>query len=298
MTSPCLRRIRVTGTGLRHARYDPELNLEARMSEIPPEIDISRPHPARIYDFFLGGKDNFTADREAAAHILRAAPFAPVMARENRAFLGRAVRFLAGEAGIRQFLDIGTGLPTTNNVHEAAQAIAPASRVVYVDNDPLVLAHARALLKSAPEGRTAYIHADLRAPATIVSDPAVRDVLDFTQPIALILAAVLHFVPDANNPAEIMKTLLGALPPGSYLAASHISGEHAQDREAEAHRPYRDAQIPLQSRDSGDFARLAFGDLDLVPPGVVLVSEWRREATGIAPPPSEVNFYGGVARKP
>ena len=268
------------------------------MSEIPPEIDISRPHPARMYDFFLGGKDNFTADREAAAHILRSAPFARVMARENRAFLGRAVRFLAAEAGIRQFLDIGTGLPTTNNVHEVAQAIAPESRVVYADNDPLVLAHARALLKSAPQGRTAYMHADLRAPDTIVSAPAVRDVLDFTQPVGLILAAVLHFVPDADNPAEIMKTLLGALPPGSYLVASHISGEHAPDQEAEAHRPYREAQIPLQSRDSGDFARLAFGDLDLVPPGAVLVSEWRRDVTGTVPPPSEVNYYGGVARKP
>jgi SAM-dependent methyltransferase len=283
---------------MRHARYHPELNLEAHMPDIPPEIDISRPHPARMYDFFLGGKDNFTADREAAEHILRAAPFARVMARENRAFLGRAVRFLAGEAGIRQFLDIGTGLPTTSNVHEVAQAIEPASRVVYVDNDPLVLTHARALLKSAPEGRTAYIHADLRAPDTIVSSPVAQDVLDFTQPVALILAAVLHFVPDEDNPAEIISTLLGALAPGSYLVASHISGEHAADREAEAHRPYREAQIPLQSRDSGDFARLAFGDLDLVPPGAVLVSEWRRDSAGTAPSPSEVNFYGGVARKP
>src|SRR5580692_909457 len=144
------------------------------MPDIPPEIDISRPHPARMYDFFLGGKDNFTADREAAEHILRSAPFARVMARENRAFLGRAVKFLAGEAGIRQFLDIGTGLPTTSNVHEVAQAIAPASRVVYVDNDSMVLAHARALLASAPEGRTAYIQADLRVPAEILASPVVR----------------------------------------------------------------------------------------------------------------------------
>jgi hypothetical protein len=189
MTSPCLRRIRVTGTGLRHARYDPELNLEARMSEIPPEIDISRPHPARIYDFFLGGKDNFTADREAAAHILRAAPFAPVMARENRAFLGRAVRFLAGEAGIRQFLDIGTGLPTTNNVHEAAQAIAPASRVVYVDNDPLVRVHASALLVDA--GETRFVTADLRDPDGVLNHPQTRELIDFAQPVGLLMTAVL-----------------------------------------------------------------------------------------------------------
>ena len=268
------------------------------MPDIPPEIDISRPHPARMYDFFLGGKDNFTADREAAEHILRSAPFARVMARENRAFLGRAVKFLAGEAGVRQFLDIGTGLPTTSNVHEVAQAIEPASRVVYVDNDPLVLAHARALLTSAPQGRTAYLHADLRDPGAILSSPAVQDILDFTQPVGLILAAVLHFVPDEDNPAGIISTLLGALPSGSYLVASHISGEHAADREAEAHRPYREARIPLQSRDSGDFARLAFGDLKLVPPGAVLVSEWRRDTTGATPSPSEVNFYGGVARKP
>jgi SAM-dependent methyltransferase len=271
--------------------------MEEHMQGIPPEIDTSRPHPARMYDFLLGGKDNFTADREAAAHILHVAPFARIMARENRAFLGRAVRFLAGEAGIRQFLDIGTGLPTTNNVHEVAQAIAPTSRVVYVDNDPLVLAHARALLKSAPGGRTAYIHADLRAPEAIVSDPVVRDVLDFTRPVALILAAVLHFVPDGDNPEEIMRTLLGVLPAGSYLVASHISAEHVPEREAEAHRPYREAEIPLQSRDSGEFARLAFGDLDLVPPGVVLVSEWRREGAAAGPMPSEVNFYGGVGRK-
>ena len=262
------------------------------------EIDTSRPHPARMYDYYIGGKNHFAADRELADAALTHWPSGRIGLRENRRFLGRVVRFLAGEAGIRQFLDIGTGLPTTSNVHEVAQAIEPASRVVYVDNDPLVLAHARALLTSAPQGRTAYLHADLRDPGAILSSPATQDILDFTQPVALILAAVLHFVPDEDNPAGIISTLLGALPPGSYLVASHISGEHAADREAEAHRPYREAQIPLQSRDSGDFARLAFGDLELVPPGAVLVSEWRRDTTGATPSPSEVNFYGGVARKP
>src|ERR1700723_2083155 len=174
------------------------------MPELPPEIDTSRPHSARVYDYMIGGKNNFAADRETAAQVLRHSPNAHTAARENRAFLGRAVRFLAAEAGIRQFLDIGTGLPTTNNVHEVAQSVAPAARVVYADNDPLVLAHARALLTSSPEGRTAYIHADLRDPQSVLSNPAVREVLDFGQPIALMLVAVLHFVPDEFKPAQVM----------------------------------------------------------------------------------------------
>ena len=197
------------------------------MPEIPPEIDTSKPHPARMYDYFIGGKNHFAADRETAAKVLQNSPSTRTAARENRAFLGRAVRYLAAEAGIRQFLDIGTGLPTTSNVHEVAQAVAPSSRVVYTDNDPMVLAHARALLTSAPEGRTAYIHADLRDPAAILSDPATRDVLDFSQPIALMLVAVLHFIPDEDNPAAILATLLDALPSGSYLVASHSTAEHA-----------------------------------------------------------------------
>ena len=195
------------------------------MPELPTEIDTSRPHPARIYDYFLGGKDNFAADREVAEKVLASWPAIRIGARENRRSWP-GVRYLAGEAGIRQFLDIGTGLPTADNVHEVAQAVAPSARVVYVDNDPLVLAHARALLTSSPEGRTAYIHADLRDPAAILRDPATRDVLDFSQPVALMLVAVLHFLPDEDKPAEIVATLLDALPPGSYLVASHITGEH------------------------------------------------------------------------
>ena len=165
-----------------------------------PEIDTSKPHPARMYDYYLGGKNHFAADRETAEKGLATWQSGRVAARENRAFLGRAVRFLAAEAGIRQFLDIGTGLPTTNNVHEVAQAVAPPSRVVYADNDPLVLAHARALLTSSPEGRTAYIHADLRDPQSVLSNPSVREVLNFSQPIALMLVAVLHFVPGRVQP--------------------------------------------------------------------------------------------------
>ena len=177
------------------------------------DLDTSRPHPARVYDYLLGGKSNFAADRALAEKMLQGAPDLRIAARENRAFLGRAVQYLAGEAGVRQFLDIGTGLPTADNVHEVAQRIAPESRVVYADNDPMVLAHARVLLASAPEGRTAYVHADLRDPAQILTDPQVRDVLDFDRPIALVLVAVLHFLPDEDKPAEVVAALLdGQLP--------------------------------------------------------------------------------------
>src|SRR5882757_264652 len=193
------------------------------MPELPPEIDTSRPHSARVYDYMIGGKNNFAADRETAAQVLKHSPNAHTAARENRAFLGRAVRFLAAEAGIRQFLDIGTGLPTANNVHEVAQAATPASRVVYADNDPMVLAHARALLTSSLEGRTAYIQADLRDPGSILASPVLREVLDLGQPVALMLIAVLHFIPDEDEPGKVIAALMDALPPGSYLAASHTT---------------------------------------------------------------------------
>jgi hypothetical protein len=263
-----------------------------------PEVDVSRPHMARIYDYFLGGKNHFAADRETAEKILRTNPSIRVTARENRAFLGRAVRYLAAEAGIRQFLDIGTGLPTTENVHEVAQAVAPRSHVVYVDNDPLVLTHARALLNSAPEGRTAYIHADLREPRAILDNPATREVLDFGQPIALVMLATLHLIQDDDKPAEIIATLLDALPSGSYFVSSHITMEHASDAIAAGQRTMRGAGISAQARNADEFARLAFSGLELVPPGVVLVSEWRPEGDGLRPAPAEVNCYGGVARKP
>jgi hypothetical protein len=267
------------------------------MSELPSEIDTSKPHPARMYDYALGGKNHFAADREMADKVLQGSPTGRTIARENRAFLGRAARYLAGEADIRQFLDIGTGLPTTNNVHEVVQAVAPTARVVYVDNDPMVLAHARALLTSSPEGRTAYIHADLHHPTAILSDPATRDVLDFNRPVALMLVAILHFIPDSDKPAEIIATLLDALPSGSYLVASHGTAEHNPAEAAAVLHAYREGGIPFQLRDSDEFARLAFSGLELVPPGVVLVSEWRPEGTGPRPLPSEVSCYGGVARK-
>jgi hypothetical protein len=268
------------------------------MAELPSEIDTSRPHTARIYDYFLGGKNHFAADREVAEKSLAQIPSGRIGAREQRAFLGRAVRYLAEEAGIRQFLDIGTGLPTTDNVHEVAQAIVPAARVVYVDNDPLVLAHARALLASSAEGRTAYIHADLRSPAKILAAPVVREVLDFTQPVALMLVGILHFLEDKDQPERVIDTLLAALPPGSYLTASHLNPEHDPDGVAAGVRAYQAGGVTVQARDASEFAAVAFRDLELVPPGVVSVSEWRPEDPEPRPSPAEVSCYGGVARKP
>jgi S-adenosyl methyltransferase len=284
--------------GAHPAGMDPAGPQGGDPGDVPPYIDASRPHPARMYDYYIGGKNHFAADRALADKALASWPAGRIGLRENRAFLGRVVRYLAAEAGIRQFLDLGSGLPATNNVHEVAQEFAPSSRVVYVDNDPVVLAHARALLTSAPEGRTAYLQADIRDPADILSSSVVRSVLDFSQPIALMLVAMLHFLPDEEKPSEIIGTLLGALPAGSYLAASHITAEHDPVGVGGGQQAYTDAGIPMQSRDADDFASLMFGGLEMVPPGVVLVSEWRRDSPGPLPSAAEVSCYGGVARKP
>ncbi|MCL2585839.1 MAG: SAM-dependent methyltransferase [Streptosporangiales bacterium] len=272
----------------------PEIPAE---KALPPEVDVTRPNNARIYDYFLGGKDHFTADRAVAEEALAKVPSARVMSRESRAFLGRVVRFLAEEAGIRQFLDIGTGLPTSENVHEVAQRIEPSSRVVYVDNDPMVIAHARALLRSSSEGQTAYVRADFRDPQAILSDPAVRETIDFDQPVALMLFLLLPFISNRDKPAELVTELLDALPPGSYLAASHLTAEHGPEI-LDGGNVYWNAGFRGRPRDSDEFAEMAFHGLELVPPGVVLVSEWRREAESPRPAPSEINCYGGVARKP
>ena len=268
------------------------------MSELPPEIDTSKPHSARIYDYYLGGKNHFAADREVAEKSLASIPSGRIGAREQRAFLGRAVRYLVEEAGIRQFLDIGTGLPTTDNVHEVAQAIVPSARVVYVDNDPLVLAHARALLASSEEGRTAYIDADLRSPDEILTSPVVREVLDFSQPIALMLVGILHFLADEDEPERIIATLRDALAPGSYITASHLNPEHDPVGVAAGVRAYLAGGVTVKARDSGEFAALAFRDLELVPPGVVSVSEWRPASASPRPTLAEVSCYGGLGRQP
>ncbi len=186
-------------------------------------IDTSVAHPARRYNYWLGGKDNFAADRASGDAIAAAWPSAPIAARENRRFLGRATRFLAGEAGIRQFLDIGTGLPTAGNTHEVAQVVAPSSRVVYVDNDPMVMVHARALLTSAPEGATDYLDANVRDPKAILAEAART--LDFTQPVAVMLLGIINFVPDDDEAAAVVRTLVDAVPSGSYLVMSHPTRE-------------------------------------------------------------------------
>ncbi len=262
------------------------------------EIDISKPHPARIYDYFLGGKDNFAADRQTARQVLQNWGAVRAAVRENRAFLGRAVHYLAAEAGIRQFLDIGTGLPSANNVHEVAQAADPQCRVVYVDNDPMVLSHARALLASDPRGACAYIDADLREPDKVLGHPVTRATLDFSQPVALMLVAVLHFIPDEDEPGPSVQTLVDALAPGSYVVASHVTDEHNQQGLAGAGRAYSDRGLRGALRGPEEFAELAFTGLELISPGVVLVSEWRPDTGSLRPMASEINAYCGVARKP
>jgi hypothetical protein len=272
-------------------------SLSPEENGVPPEIDTTKPHAARIYDFLLGGKDNFAADREVAEQTLRAWPGMRTAARENRGFLRRAVTYLTAEAGISQFLDIGSGLPTAGNVHEVAQAINPAARVVYVDNDPIVLAHGRALLASTPQGRCAYLQADLHDAQAILDSDVVRDTLDFTQPVALILAAILHFFSDDENPAAITDALKAALPPGSYVAATHGAAEYIGEARMESvSNAYRREGIRAQARTAEEFGDLLFRDMTLVPPGVVLLSEWRPEGE-ILPPPAEVGANGAVAKK-
>ena len=267
-------------------------------ADMPPGIDLSRPHTARMYDYLLGGKDHFAVDRETMEAGLKSWPGARVYARENRKFLARAVEYLAREAGVRQFLDIGTGLPSANNVHEVAQRVAPDSRVVYVDNDPLVLVHARALLTSDPAGRTAYIHADLRDPEKILADPVVRDTLDLSQPVALMLVAILHFIPDEDDPGAIVSALMSGLAPGSYLVSSHVTAELDPEGVHGMERAYRAGGLWAGARPAADFGRLFFTGLDLVDPGVVLISDWRPAGDDLQPLASEVSSNGGVGRKP
>ena len=259
-----------------------------------PPIDTTVAHSARRYDYWLGGKDNFAADRESGDAIAAAFPSVRIAVIENRRFVRRAAAFLAGDAGIRQFLDIGTGIPTSPNVHEIAQGIAPASRVVYVDNDPIVLAHARALLTSSEEGDTAYIDADLHEPDKIISNAELQGIFDFSQPMALILAAILHFIPDADDPYRIVGRLIGALPKGSYLVMSHATNDFLAPEEV--------AQIvagrygPFFARSEAEFARF-FEGFELVPPGITSVAEWRSAAESQPrPTAAEAYTYCAVAR--
>jgi S-adenosyl methyltransferase len=260
----------------------------------PAEIDTTVAHPARVYDYWLGGKDNFAADREAAERVLAVSPGLRFRVRANRAFLARAVRYLAGEAGIRQFLDIGTGIPSANNTHQVAQAVAPEARIVYVDNDPIVLTHARALLASGPQGATQYIDGDLRDPGPVVR--AAASTLDFTRPVALMLLGILHLIQDSERPYQIVAGLMDALPPGSYLATSHPASD-IHPAQAEAQRRYNErVSTPQTLRTRAQVARF-FDGLDLVPPGLVYVHTWRPDPDDIVPADTG-SAHGGVARKP
>jgi trans-aconitate methyltransferase len=247
-----------------------------------------------VYDYWLGGKDNFAADREAGDRVLEATPGLRERVRANRAFLVRAVHYLTAEAGIRQFLDIGTGIPGANNTHEVAQRAAPDSRIVYVDNDPIVLTHARALLAGGPEGSIQYIDGDLRDVASITG--AAAKTLDLTRPTALLLLGVLHLVQDVEGPYEIVARLMDALPSGSYLVISHPASD-IHPGQAEAQRRYNErVSTPQTLRTRAEVSRF-FEGLDLVPPGLVYVHTWRPGPDDIVPP-NGVSAYGGVARKP
>ena len=239
-------------------------------------FDTSKAHQARVYDYVLGGKDNYAADRAATEAWLKIDPGMAHSARANRAFLGRAVGYLAADAGLRQFLDIGTGIPTAGNTHQVAQAIAPESRVVYVDYDPIVLAHARALLTSSDAGATAYIEADLRDTGTILSEAA--ELLDFTKPVAVTLLSILHAIPDADDPHAIVARVMAAVPPGSYLALSHVGSELLDQRKQDEVRGVADRMVQQTPsyRSQEQIARF-FAGCDLVDPGIVRVEEWRPE---------------------
>lgn len=264
----------------------------------PPEIDTTKPHPARRYDYWLGGKDNYAVDRESAAIVEEAFPTIRLAARQNRRFLGRAVSYLAGEAGIRQFLDIGTGLPAADNVHEVAQSIDPTCRVVYADNDPIVLTHARALLQGSPEGATAYLDADLRRPETVLSDPALHDTLDLDRPVALTLVAVMHFLQDDNEPYAIVDAFRQALAPGSYLVMTHATDDHLTP-EQRARNVEADARsgVTFQLRSTAQFARF-FDGLELIEPGITSVLRWRPAIEPAQRIVEQVSMLCGVARIP
>jgi S-adenosyl methyltransferase len=263
--------------------------------EITPQINPSIPHPARIYDYMLGGKDNFTADRAMAEQIFAALPEVRSSVRHNRLFLQRAVRYLAAEAGIRQFLDLGTGIPTQGNVHEVVSPIAPDSRVVYVDNDPIVHVHANALLAG---DNAISILADLRQPDAILGHPEARELLDFDRPVAVLMVAILHFIPDEEDPAGIIGRFRDAIAPGSYLALSHATADfHSPEVKEKVAQMYRGASAPMVLRGRAEVERM-FDGFEMVEPGLARVSTWRPEPDAAEVDAQHSSVYAGVGRKP
>jgi hypothetical protein len=261
-------------------------------------LDISTAHPARRYNYWLGGKDHFAADRESGDLIAAAFPTVAIAARENRAFLRRSVDYLA-RAGIRQFLDIGTGLPVTDNTHEIAQRIDPTCRVLYVDNDPLVMAHARALMCGDPRGVTDYLEADVRDPEALLAHATLTAVLDRSRPVAVLLVAVLHFLPDDEQAATVVKALLRGLPPGSHLVISNATMDFASAEDRHRYEQmFTSGHIDVRARTKAQLSRF-FETLELAEPGIVAVSEWRPGPLGFRRPrPEDVAIYGAVGRVP
>lgn len=257
------------------------------------QFDISVAHPARMYDYYLGGKTHFAADRAAANNVLEILPEGRDMAIANRGFLGRAVRFLA-DAGIDQFLDIGTGIPSPGSTSEVVHPVNPDARVVYVDNDPIVVAHARALLR---DGRSvSVVHGDLREPGALLSAPGVKTALDWQRPMAVLLVAVLHFIRDAEQPERIVQVLKDAVPSGSYLVISHGTQDFNPERATAAVRGYDQATAPFVLRTRDQVEHL-FDGLDMAEPGLVPVPFWRPDGDDKSDP-SKIWLYAGVARKP
>ncbi|MEV0611946.1 SAM-dependent methyltransferase [Nonomuraea sp. NPDC050404] len=269
--------------------------MMADESAVPDKIRPQIPHTARVWNYWLGGKDNFAADREVGDRVKEIFPVVIELARADRLFLGRAVRYLAAEAGIRQFLDIGTGLPTQDNTHEVAQQVAPESRIVYVDNDPLVLVHARALLTSAPEGATAYIEADLRDPESILREAAKT--LDFSRPVAIMLLGIMHFIGDDDELQHIIDRLMAAVPAGSHVAVANTTTAINGETTAEAVRVWNlDAQPKLKLRSPERIAAF-FDGYEVVEPGWVSCSRWRAEPEYDGSLPIEVDQWCGIVRK-
>jgi SAM-dependent methyltransferase len=262
-------------------------------SLVEPYLNVNVPNVARVYDCLLGGKDNFAADREAAARLLEAVPGAAVAARENRAFLGRAVRYLAEETGVRQFLDIGAGLPTARAVHEIVRGAVPMPRVVYADYDPVVVRHAEALAWGVPG--VDVIRADLRQPRDLLSYLTWRHLIDLAQPVAIMLVAVLHFVEDHEDPWAVVNCYKDLMAPGSYLVISHVTADHLSgDAARQAQAVYAGASAPGSARTREQVAGF-FAGLDMVPPGLVNVSGWRPDVIGA--PPGPAVFYAGIGCK-
>jgi SAM-dependent methyltransferase len=264
--------------------------------QVPPEINTNVPQSARVYDYWLGGKDHFPADRALGDAIAEALPTIRTQVQAQRAFLGRAVRYLTRDAGVRQFLDIGTGIPTAGNVHDVAQEIASESRVLYVDNDPIVLAHARALMAGTPEGSVTFIQADLRDPEAILGDPAVAATLDLAQPVGLVLVGVMHHLRDNDDPRRVVATLVDALAPGSYLVLSQTTPDFDPDAMGRLAAASEQGGIPNVPRSLADTEPF-FAGLELVEPGLVAMAAWCPDP-GAERDPRSVYAYGGVARKP